>query len=198
MEANQVKPLSDNRSEAGATLLEVAVATLMLTIGLLACALTMVAGIASMHLSQQRLIAKQKAREALESVFTARNTQHITYNQIRNVSDTTVFVPPVSGIFVDGWQPVKSPGTDGIVNTADDAAEAVETTILAGPDGIEGTADDITMPLTNYQRRITIAPVPLANGNPDPDIRQMTVEVRFRVQGRWNVVSFSSRVSRFS
>jgi hypothetical protein len=186
------------RPDAGATLLEVAVATLILTIGLLACALTMVAAVSSMHLSQQRLIAKQKAREALESVFTARNTQNITFNQLRNVSDTTEFTPPVDGIFVDGWQDIRNPGADGIVNTADDASEAIETSTLAGPDDLLGTADDITRPLTDYQRRIVITNVLTADDSVDQDIRQITVDVRFRVHGSWNVVSFHSRVSRFS
>jgi hypothetical protein len=131
-------------------------------------------------------------------VFTARNTQNISFNQIRNVSDPMVFTPPVSGIFVDGWQPIRAAGPDGIANTADDAGQAVETVIVAGKDGIIGTADDISLPLTDYERRITIATVPLPNSNPDPDIRSMTVEVRFRVHGRWEMVTFASRVSRFS
>lgn len=191
------RTVKSSRPEAGMSVIEVAVASLLLTIGMLASGLTMVAGISSMHISQQRLIAKQKARETLESVFTARNTQNITYNQIRNVSDETEYTPPVDGIFLDGWQPIKAAGDDGIVNTADDE-DPIETTTLAGPDGLVGTADDLTLTLNDYQRRIAIANILLENGNPDPDIRRITVEVRFRVRNRWEVVTFSSRVSRFS
>ena len=187
----------ENVCERGVTLLEVALASLVLTTGLLASALTMIVGVSSTYKSQQRLIAKQKARETLESVFTARNTQHITYNQIRNVSDPTVYSPPVAGIFLDGWQPIKSTGHDGIVNTADDV-DPIETITLAGPDGIVGTSDDVTVQLTDYQRRITIANILLPDGNPDPDIRRLTVEVRYRVRGNWETVAFISRVSRFS
>src|SRR5262245_32599992 len=93
-------------SESGTTLIEVMIATFLLAVALLAAGLTVGAGMSSMYISQEQLIAKQKAREALESVFTARNTQNIVFNQIRNVSDTTVYNPPVSGIFVDGWQPI--------------------------------------------------------------------------------------------
>ncbi len=187
----------ENLPERGVTLLEVSLASFVLTTGLLASALTMVVGVSSTYKSQQRLIAKQKARETLESVFTARNTQHITYNQIRNVSDTTVYTPPVAGIFVDGWQPIKSAGPDGIVNTADDT-DPIETITLPGADGIVGTSDDVTVQLTTYERRITIANVLLPDGNPDPDIRRLTVEVRYKVRNNWETVAFISRISRFS
>jgi hypothetical protein len=201
METKQIESVDvvSPRPDKGATLLEVAVATLMMTIGLLACALTLVASMTSMHLSQRKLIAKQKVREALESVFTARNTQNITYNQIRNVSDPTVFNPPVAGIFVDGWQAVRGAGADGIVNTADDAGQPVESVVLAGEDGLIGTTDDLTRTLSDYERRITITNVLMSpSNNPDPDIRQITVDVRFQVHGRWHTVNFTSRVSKFS
>ena len=203
MEANLTKSSDavaaerENLRERGLTVLEVSVASFVLTTGLLASALTMVVGVSSTYKSQQRLIAKQKARETLESVFTARNTQHITYNQIRNVSDTTVFTPPVAGIFVDNWQPIKSAGSDGIVNTADDT-DPIETITLAGADGLVGTTDDVTVQLTGYERRITITNILLPDGNPDPDIRRLTVEVRYKVRGNWETVAFISRVSRFS
>ena len=187
----------EDHREAGITLLEVALTSFVLTTGLLASALTMVVGVSSVYKSQQRLVAKQKARETLESVFTARNTQHITYNQIRNVSDPTVYSPPAPGIFLDGWQPIKSGGPDGIVNTADDTGP-IETITLAGRDGIVGTADDVTIQLNDYERRITITNVLLPDGNPDPDIRRLTVEVRYKVRGFWETVAFISRVSRFS
>ena len=38
----------------------------------------------------------------------------------------------------------------------------------------------------------------LPDGNPDPDIRRLTVEVRYKVRGFWETVAFISRVSRFS
>ncbi len=186
------------RPEAGLSLLEVMLAAFLLTVGLLAAALTVGTAVGSMFISQEQLIAKQKAREALESVFTARNTQNIVYNQIRNVSDATVFNPPVAGIFVDGWQPITLTGSDGIANTADDAGEPLETTTLPGPDGLLGTLDDEVRPLTTYQRRIEITNITMSNGNPDPDIRQITVEVRFSVKGVWRTVTLGSRISRFS
>ncbi len=170
------------RSDAGISLLEVMISGLFLTIALMAIAMTMVAGISSMYHTQERLIAKQKAREALESVFTARSTQNIRFSQIQNTTET-------GGIFLTGFQAIRGTGTDGIANTADDAAEEIETMVF--PDGSSFT-------LTNYERKITITSVLDSEGNADPDIRQITVEVRFRVNRVWQSVSVSSYISRFA
>ncbi len=61
------------------------------------------------------LIAREKAREAIESVHAARDTGEASWATIRNVLD--------GGVFLDGAQPIKDPGDDGLVNTADDGDE---------------------------------------------------------------------------
>ena len=43
--------------------------------------------IATMTLMQDLLIAKQKSRQALESIYTARNTSQINFDMIQNVDD---------------------------------------------------------------------------------------------------------------
>ena len=73
----------------------------------------------------------------------------ITWSQVRNQSD--------GGIFLDGAQPLKVPGADGLVNTVDDGA--VDVIVLPGPDGVSGTADDEQVPLTGFTRRIEIIDV---------------------------------------
>src|SRR5262245_55647430 len=119
--------------EAGITIIEVLLAGFFLTVGLLAAAMTMAYGISALNISQEQLIAKQKAQEALESVIMARNTQQITFDQIRNVAD--------GGIFVAGLQSIQNMGVDGIPNTADDLGP-VETLTFPGKDGQLGTGDD--------------------------------------------------------
>jgi type II secretory pathway pseudopilin PulG len=171
-------------------MLEVLIASLVITIALLAVASTLGQGVFAMFMAQEELIAKQKAREALESVFTARNTQNILFDQIRNAAD--------AGIFVDGYTAIRGVGSDGIANTADDAAQSIEQVVLAGKDGTLGTGDDETRILSNFQRRITISDVLLQNGNVDPDIRRITVEVRFQIRGIWRAVRVASEISRFS
>jgi len=173
------------------SLIEVMMAAFILTIALMAVAMTMVQGISSMYYTQEQLIAKQKPREALESTFTARSTQNITCGQIQNTG-----VP--GGIFVEGFQPLRGFGTDGIANTADDASAPLETMTFPGPDGQLGTGDDEVRSLTAFERQVSITAVNDTAGNVDPDIRQLTVTVRFRVRNVWQTVSVSSYISRFA
>jgi hypothetical protein len=92
------------------------------------------------------LTAKEKAAEAIESVFTARDSLIVTWSQVRNQSG--------GGLFLSGPQPIRTPGPDGLVNTADDGP--VEETILPGPDRLVGTADDERVPLHSFTREIRI------------------------------------------
>lgn len=184
--ATTLKP----KGEKGLSLIEVMISALIILIALLGVAATMVQGVGAIFFTQEQLIAKQKAREALESVFTARSTQNITFSQIQNNN-----VP--GGIFLQGFQAVRGMGVDGIANTADDASTSVESIILPGNDGLLGTADDQVMPLTNYERKITISNVLDTNGNVDPDIRQISSEVHFKTNKVWRSVTVNSFVSRF-
>jgi len=181
---------SMTRTQQGMSLIEVMIATFFLTISLLAVAGSMGAGISATYTTQEQLIAKQKAQEALESVVMARNTQQVGFSQIRNVAD--------GGVIVAGFQPIENMGVDGIPNTSDDAGP-VETLTYPGPDGKLGTADDVTVPLTNYKRQITITTLTLpADTTIDPDIVRIDVDVQYVVRGVTKTVRVSSYVSRFS
>ena len=57
----------------------------ILTVGLLGLAQAFYLGMQHMSTSSANLIAREKAREAVESVHTARDTRTITWAQIRNV-----------------------------------------------------------------------------------------------------------------
>jgi hypothetical protein len=177
-------------AETGIGFIEVMMAAGVLTIALLALGMAMVHGLSAMFMVQEQLIAKQKAREALESVFTSRSTQNITFDQIRNVSG--------GGIFLEGFQSIRGMGADGIANTGDDSADPVETMLMAGPDGVVGTADDVRRTLSGFQRSVTIANVLTPTNLVDPDVRTITVVVRFRAQGRWRTVTSRSFISRFA
>ncbi len=83
-------------------------------------------------------------------------------------------------------------GDDGLIGTADDGA--VETLYLPGPDGLlnEG-GDDVTRPLTNFERRIEIVPVPTYT-----DLKQVNVTVRYTTTQGWTrSFQVSSFVSRY-
>src|SRR5438093_12019869 len=114
-----------NGSE-GFSLVEFMVAMVVMLIGLVGMLGLFTHGLFAMKFGDNSLIAKEKAREALESIFTARNTQQVTFSQIKNVSN--------GGIFLNGFQSLKIPGNDGIAGTADDGA--IETMASPGPDGV--------------------------------------------------------------
>jgi len=158
--------------ERGFTMIEVVISMVVLTIGLISLLGVFGIAMAATQTSQQDMIAKQLANEALESIVTARNTSQLTWDQVQNVGSGT-------GIFVTGLVPINLAGADGIIGTADDALAGPQVLIDPGPDGIYGTADDAQVPLTNYQRQITISPVVDASGNLVSSLRGINVTIQY-------------------
>ena len=156
------------------------IAIVILSIGVLTLVAVFGTAVASTQNGQENLIARQKALEAVESIFTARNTQQITFARIANTAS--------GGIFTNGPTPLWAAGNDGLVNTSDDVPfpvngvcpEGPECIALPGPDGILGTADDVPMSLTNFTREIKINPVLQADGvTINPNLKQITVIVSY-------------------
>jgi hypothetical protein len=159
---------------------------MVLTIGLLGLAQSFYLGMRHMSTSTANLVAREKAREAVESVHTARDTRTITWNQIRNVAD--------GGVFLDGAQSLQNAGVDGLVNTADDAAAGTEITRDPGPNGLLGDADDVLTALVGFTRRIEIIEL-----NPvDPDLRELRVTITYRVGSQTGSYALRTFVSAFS
>jgi hypothetical protein len=184
--------LSKTNNSKGFGTLEVLAALFVVTIALTSLAALFGHAISTMTLMQDLLIAKQKSREALESIYTARNTRQITFDMIQNVSD--------SGIFLDGFQPLKKPNPtsgngDGLIGTADDGA--VETLTLPGVDGYLNTGDDEVRTLTAFERQIDIDPILFADSTVNPDVRKVTVNIRYQTpmggQQTYQVESYISR-----
>jgi hypothetical protein len=155
------------------TLIEATVAIVVLTIGVTAVAAVFTSGLRLMGSSQDTFIAKEKAAEAIESVFAGRDDQNLTWSQILNVNGGS---GADGGVFLDGPQDIKDPGPDGLVNTADDGA--VEYIVQPGPDGVYGTPDDVQVPLVKFQREIRIRNIV---GN--PNLRTLTVLITNRQTG---------------
>ena len=157
-----------NRQQQGFTLLEVLISMFVLTVGLVSMLGVFATAMAATQTAQQDMIAKQLAQQAMETIYTARETANITWDQIQNIGGAGS-----PGIFRTGLQPIKQVGTDGIMDTINDGASAPQTMTLPGPDGIVGTADDVIMGLTNYQRSIAIANTPSA------DLRSITITIQY-------------------
>jgi prepilin-type N-terminal cleavage/methylation domain-containing protein len=189
--------------ERGFSLLEVIVAMSILMVGLLGLAQVFYVGMSIVSTSSPSLVAREKAREAVESVHTARDTGRVTWAQIRNVNAPPAVAPNVDGgcpagttgaaggNFVNGALAMRRAGPDGLSNTADDTG--FETS--PGPDNMLGTSDDL--PISGFTRQIDICDI---NGN--NDLRAIVVTIRFNGSGAIGTQRRSyvltTYVSRFS
>jgi type II secretory pathway pseudopilin PulG len=168
---------STRRSEQGFSILEVLFSIVVLTIGMVSMLAMFSVALASTNSAQEDMIAKHEAAETLESLFTARNTSQITWDQIQNVAN--------GGIFLDGAQPMLDPGPDGLSGTADDlnanpaCPGPSQCLVLPGHDGVLGTSDDVLQPMNNYQRTIAITNVGAPGGGIDSSLRQVTITVTY-------------------
>lgn len=188
--------------QQGFTIIETMIAIAIMGIGLVTLIAAFAAAVGATQNSQQNLIARQKTLQAMESVYTARNSQQIVFNQVANIAS--------GGIFTNAATPLLAAGPDGLLNTADDVTYPAsgpcpagpECVVLPGPDGILGTADDVGMSLANFTRQIQINSVLESDGvTPDPNLKQIVVTVTWSQTGAAAVphtYSVSALMSKFN
>jgi prepilin-type N-terminal cleavage/methylation domain-containing protein len=180
MKQNRIAKKMFPRQQRGFSILEVMIAIVVMTIGLLAVIATFATAIAATQSAEEDLIARQKALEAMESIYTARNSQQIPFSSINNIAS--------GGIFKSGPQILLCPGADGLAGTADDVPctttagaacpnGGVECMVLPGPDGVLGTVDDQIMSLGNFTRTIAINQVLLPSGAVNTNMMAITITV---------------------
>ena len=175
------------RKQKGFTLLEIVIAMAVLSFGILALASFYTQGMQASYRSQIQFIAQEKAQEALETIFTARDTQMLSFAQINNVS--------AGGVFLDGPQPLLAPGPDGLVGTADDDAASPDNIVVGpGPDNVLGTADDTTINLNPWMTR-TILIQPVQNEN---NLNQITITVNYNYEGQAGQFQLVCYISSYS
>jgi hypothetical protein len=190
-----MRTITADRHE-GFSLIEVVVAISLLIVGLLGLAQVFYVGLSIVGTSSPNLVAREKAREAIESVHTARDTRVIAWAQIRNANVPNCAAWPTTtgnggGAFVNGEVAMLAAGPDGLVNTVDDAGQEM----TPGPDNLLGTADDV--PLAGFTRELAICDV---TGN--NDLRQIVVTIRYNTNGvvgsRRREYRLTTFISRFS
>ena len=168
------------KAQRGFSLIELMIATVVVAVGLLAMIGLFAKSLAIMQYAQEGIIAKQKAREALEGVYTARDDSSLNFTQIDNFAN--------GGIFKDGFVQMMINTTTGISGTTSDSNT---------PDFV--VIDGQNVNLANYQRQILFSPIPAAGGGGnDPSIKQVTVTVRvFSPGGRTRDYNVTGYVSKF-
>jgi hypothetical protein len=162
--------LSRRTSEEGFGLVEALVGLTMLSFGLLGIAAAFAQGMKSLSGSNFDILAREKAVEAIETVYSSRDTKTITWAEIRNKQGETGHD---GGVFLDGEHPLTLAGDDGLVNTEDDSDE-IESIVQPGQDKLLGTGDDIVRPLQGFTREIEIREL-------SPTLRLLRVTVRYKV-----------------
>jgi type II secretory pathway pseudopilin PulG len=187
---------------AGFTLIETMISIVVLTVGILGLAAMLASALAYMDLSQDDYIAQQKAAEAVESVFTARDIGQTTWDTICNVGSG---VCP-SGIFLIGALPMCDPGPDGIIDTADDfngsgcniAADAIIVPGTTGAVNVNAGGGE-RLALSNFTRTVTITSVLAPGGATMANLRQISVTVTY-TNGRFKNRSYTlnTYISNFS
>jgi len=170
-----------HNAQSGFSLLETVFAIGILSVGALGMVGMFSKGMAQSSSSPADVTATQKAAEAIESVFSARDSHILTWSQIRNVSQ--------GGIFLDGVQQMTTAGRDGLVGTADDGP--IESVQLPGRDQLLGTADDTTQTLANFTRQIQIADV-------ETDLRSITVTIIYKSGPGTRTYTLTAYVSNFA
>ena len=189
--------LTENRKrrQKGFSLIEALIAAVMMAIGLLALLAMFATALAATQYSQQDLIARQKAREGLEAIFSARDDGSITFAQINNscaVGST--------GIFKCGWDNLirVDPDSNQILGTdTGPSAEGTTTDYMLVPDSTG--ALNTTVPLTNFQRQIVITPYTNpSTGLNDSNLRRVQVTVRYLRNGHPVDYSVYGYVSAFN
>ena len=172
---------TSRQTESGFSLVETLVSILILTVGVLGLSQAFINGVQKSSSSPYEVLATQKASEAVESVFAARDSHTVTWAQMKNVAD--------GGVFLNVATDMKVAGADGILNTADDGA--VESFVLPGMDGLVGTADDKTLTLAGFTRKIVIVEL-------SGFLREITVTITYPANGQTKTYAVTALISQYA
>ena len=156
-----------NRSnQSGFSLLEMVVAMVILTVGLLGVASAISYALIASNRGRGVTNSKMLVVSILEQMETLRNTRELTFEEISNTQQP---LSPFTGFpYADGvFRPVSTvPGADGIFGTADDLWVGTSQT------------DDLTLARPGVSRQIKITTFPS-----NPYLKKIEVTLRYSPNG---------------
>lgn len=180
------------QNQDGFSLVEAVIATMILAIAVLGLAQVFVVSYKHLAGSSARLVAREKARETIETIHAVRDARVMTWEQLQNDDDPgdCPAAPGVAGqgggLFVNGYTAMNRPAANGLVNSVLDEGESAVADTAPGPNGRLGDDDDV--PLSNFQREIKVCTVSVG-------LRRMTINIRYRVAGQWLTYSVTTMMS---
>ena len=189
--------IRNQNKENGFTYIEVMIAIVILTVGVLAVMAALTSALITSYGNENRVQAKQMVHQALESIFTAKDVKRTGvsegWDSIGNIGSNVVGGVP-HGIFVSGFQPIhQDPGPDGLVGTLDDACGYSNCII-------NGVTVNTSPLIPGLERRIVITDVDDPE-RPYPTYaysqRQITVTVRYRLNQIWLQESATTFVTNY-
>lgn len=143
--------MQKNNGEKGFTYIEVIIAIIIMTIGILACLSAISFAMFREQQAENRNTARQITSSAIESIFAARDLRNNNaLNTWAAINNTTSAVP---GIFEADWTPIwEDAGFDGIHGTSDDACPS-------GTSCPSGAATNTSPEVGGFERRIIITDI---------------------------------------
>jgi prepilin-type N-terminal cleavage/methylation domain-containing protein len=172
MQSDRSRSIRRNKRhiESGFSLLEMVVAMVILSVGLLAAATAIGYGLMASNRGRGVTNSKMLVVSALEQIETLRNTGQLNFQEISNsqVTGSSFRGFPSSFRYVS-----IVPGPDGVFGTADDLS------IAPGADGNYGTTDDVidtSLARPNVTRQIIITEI-------NPLLKKIQVTLRYAPNG---------------
>lgn len=177
------------QSENGFSYIDVMIAVIILMIGVIALAATLTANLVRSFETEKQIIAKQTAVSTIESIMSARDIRRDgVIEGWATVANVDPGNPNSSGIFLNGWTPIREDlGLDGVAGTADDACPANSF--------CDGNGNQNTSPeLPGFQRQIVITDVNDPE-RPTPPNRIMRKRIDITIRYNINQVTRQQVVS---